>query len=308
MPTRNNDFTVTEAAGDNFAAALDTRQAVAPTTAPTATTAAQAGNVGAAPTQLRTSGSVGGSPTLGVSIHSVSDIMQGAALHKSPGLMSDQFNQILSSDMQAIITTGGGADTVLGAGRQGFTPYDILTQQGRTDGKIQFSAGAGGGEAEQAANTGAVPAATASGELTENPDGTRSYTHPNLGGNGPTTITLVEWNGFTMAQEFMARFQPMYRAAEADGIILKGSAWRSYERQIELRTSNGCPDVYTASSSSCRVPTARPGFSNHEDGNAIDIDRNSSTAGWLEWLKANAGTFQIFNLPSESWHWSIDGN
>ena len=34
-----------------------------------------------------------------------------------------------------------------------------------------------------------------------------------------------------------------------------GGGFRTKQRQIELRKINGCPDVWTAPSSSCRVPT-----------------------------------------------------
>ena len=100
----------------------------------------------------------------------------------------------------------------------------------------------------------------------------------------------------------------MVSAAAGDGTPLSGSGWRSSARQIQLRTINGCPDVYTSSPSSCRVPTAIPGTSNHERGLAIDFD-NCSYRGsaCYNWLARNAAGFGLYNLPSEPWHWSHDG-
>jgi hypothetical protein len=101
-------------------------------------------------------------------------------------------------------------------------------------------------------------------------------------------------------------------AAAADGIILGGWGWRSTERQAELRSTNGCPDTFTAPASSCRIPTARPGSSLHESGLAVDFTCNGG--GIVRrgdpcdaWLLANAGTFGLRNLPSEAWHYSPSG-
>lgn len=105
-----------------------------------------------------------------------------------------------------------------------------------------------------------------------------------------------------------ANANAMIAAAAADGVTLTGSCWRSTARQIQLRQTNGCPDIYTAPPSSCRVPTAIPGTSNHEKGLAIDFDNchSRSTACYI-WLSANAATYGFFNLPSEPWHWSVNG-
>lgn len=94
----------------------------------------------------------------------------------------------------------------------------------------------------------------------------------------------------------------MINAAKADGITLTGSAFRSYDRQKELRIQHGCPDD-SQPSSTCRPPTAKPGSSLHEVGLAIDFSTYS-----FSWLSQNAGRFGFKNLPSEAWHWSTTGN
>ncbi|AGL17033.1 D-alanyl-D-alanine carboxypeptidase family protein [Actinoplanes sp. N902-109] len=107
-------------------------------------------------------------------------------------------------------------------------------------------------------------------------------------------------------------FKLMLDDAKADGVDLSGGGFRTRERQIELRKVNGCPDIYTAPASSCRVPTAIPGRSLHELGLAIDITSGGRTltagSAGFKWLSANAGRYGFVNLPSEPWHWSITGS
>lgn len=70
--------------------------------------------------------------------------------------------------------------------------------------------------------------------------------------------------------------------------------------QGDWELSNQCP------------PTARPGHSNHERGLAIDFTNGgqlirSHDDPAYQWLTAHAGSFGLMNLPSEPWHWSVDG-
>ena len=120
---------------------------------------------------------------------------------------------------------------------------------------------------------------------------------------------LATVGGITVDASIASNVQSMLEAAAGDGTTLSGSGWRSNARQIQLRTINGCPDVWTSSPSSCRVPTAIPGTSMHERGLAIDFDNCSyrASACYL-WLANNASRFGFYNLPSEPWHWSVNGN
>jgi D-alanyl-D-alanine carboxypeptidase len=119
--------------------------------------------------------------------------------------------------------------------------------------------------------------------------------------------------GITVNKIVAYPFQRMIDDAAKAGIQLSGGGFRTKQQQIALRTINGCPDIWTAPSSSCRVPTAIPGRSLHEIGLAIDMtsgkrsisDRKSAA---FKWLAANAGRYGFVNLPSEPWHWSITGN
>jgi D-alanyl-D-alanine carboxypeptidase len=118
--------------------------------------------------------------------------------------------------------------------------------------------------------------------------------------------------GVTVNKTIAYAFQRMVDDAKADGIVISGGGFRTTQRQIELRTINGCPDVWTAPSSSCRVPTAIPGRSLHELGLAVDISSGGKTitrkSPAYAWLATNADEYGFINLPSEAWHWSITGS
>jgi hypothetical protein len=126
---------------------------------------------------------------------------------------------------------------------------------------------------------------------------------------GPVPLTTVR--GITVHTSIAPQLDAMIGAAAADGISLSGSGYRSHDQQIALRKAHcGTSDyaVYQMPSSQCHPPTARPGSSMHEQGLAVDFVNCSarSTACW-RWLDAHAATYGFYNLPSEPWHWSIDG-
>ncbi|WP_240670252.1 M15 family metallopeptidase [Actinoplanes solisilvae] len=117
--------------------------------------------------------------------------------------------------------------------------------------------------------------------------------------------------GTTVHKNVAYAFKRMVDDAKRSGIVLSGGGFRTKQRQIELRKINGCPDVWLAPSSSCRVPTAIPGRSLHELGMAIDISSGGKTltrsSPAFKWLSVNAKKYGFVNLPSEAWHWSITG-
>ena len=130
------------------------------------------------------------------------------------------------------------------------------------------------------------------------------------GGFAITDTTTVY--GTTLHKTMAYAFKRMVDDAKADGIALAGGGFRTKERQIELRKINGCPDVWTAPSSSCRVPTAIPGRSLHEIGLAVDVTSGGRTltakSPAFKWMVLHAKEYGFVNLPSEPWHWSITGN
>ncbi|MYB40359.1 hypothetical protein F4X86_03805 [Candidatus Saccharibacteria bacterium] len=91
-----------------------------------------------------------------------------------------------------------------------------------------------------------------------------------------------------------------------------GWGWRPNARQIELREAN-CGkteyDIWEKPASECNPPTARPGYSEHQDGLAIDfycLDKllsKTNCDNFYDWLDCNAAQYGLINLPSEAWHW-----
>jgi D-alanyl-D-alanine carboxypeptidase len=128
---------------------------------------------------------------------------------------------------------------------------------------------------------------------------------------GFTVADTTTVDGVTVHKSVAFAFRRMVSDAKSAGIALSGGGFRTKQRQVELRKSNGCPDVWTAPASSCRVPTAIPGRSLHELGLAVDITSGgrtiTGTSSAFRWLAANAGKYGYVNLPSEPWHWSITG-
>ena len=107
----------------------------------------------------------------------------------------------------------------------------------------------------------------------------------------------------------------LYELAFSQGINLGGWGYRTTDRQIALRESHcggSSYDIWLKPANECSPPTARPGFSKHEQGRAIDFQWNGGSIGSrsgaaFQWLAANAPQFGFVNLPSEPWHWS-DGS
>jgi len=127
---------------------------------------------------------------------------------------------------------------------------------------------------------------------------------------GAVTVRTVQ--GITVNVTIADQVDALLTAAREDGIVLGGGGYRDPEDQHRLRVAH-CPDPVSSPASSCRPPTARPGFSMHEQGLAVDftyqgsvISSRSSPA--YRWLAANAGRFGLRNLPSEPWHWSTNGD
>ena len=104
--------------------------------------------------------------------------------------------------------------------------------------------------------------------------------------------------------------------AGTDGFTLTGGGYRSPDQQVAVRRENcGSSDyaVYQEPPNDCHPPTAYPGTSMHEQGLAIDFQSNGSMISshgdpaW-QWLNAHAATYGFYNLPSEPWHWSVNGH
>ena len=84
----------------------------------------------------------------------------------------------------------------------------------------------------------------------------------------------------------------MSASAEAAGLTLQSTgAFRTMAEQRKLRREK--PNL-----------AARPGFSNHQNGIAVDIETNKSKI--YEWLTVNAVNFGfVRTVPWEAWHWEF---
>jgi LAS superfamily LD-carboxypeptidase LdcB len=133
---------------------------------------------------------------------------------------------------------------------------------------------------------------------------------------GLADVTCPGGGTITVAGAIAANLQSLLNAANADGIVLCGGGYRDPAQQIELRKAHcGTSDyaIYEMPSSQCSPPTARPGSSMHEQGLAVDFTCNgggtvSSGDSCSVWLQNNAATYGLYNLPSEPWHYSTNGN
>ena len=136
-------------------------------------------------------------------------------------------------------------------------------------------------------------------------------TPPNVVGSGE----IVSVGGIRVHRSIAGNVQRLLAAASAAGINFGGGGYRDPAGQIAVRRNNcGTSNyaIYEMPASACRPPTARPGQSMHERGLAIDFTQGGSTltrsSSGFAWLRANASSYGFFNLPSEPWHWSTNGN
>ncbi len=136
------------------------------------------------------------------------------------------------------------------------------------------------------------------------------------GGSYPSASQIVKVQGFWVHVDISSNLDSMLNAAANDGIHFGGWGYRDHQAQIRLRKSHCGTSNYAIwhmPSSQCRPPTARPGRSMHEQGKAIDFTYGGRTIGsrssaGYKWLAANAAKYGFYNLPSEPWHWSTNGN
>ena len=130
------------------------------------------------------------------------------------------------------------------------------------------------------------------------------------------SVGLSTVHGITVASSIAGQLNSMLNAADSDGMHFGGTGYRSSSGQIAARRSN-CGsshyDIYEKPSSRCHPPTAKPGQSMHERGLAVDFTYNGSIINsrsnpGYRWLSAHARGYGFYNLPSEAWHWSVNGN
>ena len=134
-------------------------------------------------------------------------------------------------------------------------------------------------------------------------------------GPSDANFTLVWVSGFQVNSTIADQVAGLVAAMEREGFELGGWGYRTHQAQIALRKAHcGTSDyaVWQMPASRCRPPTARPGRSNHEQGLAVDFTYNGRTissrsSAVFQALKRLAPEYSLKNLPSEPWHWSVDG-
>lgn len=115
-----------------------------------------------------------------------------------------------------------------------------------------------------------------------------------------TPVTLIAVDHDRVERTTANAYLAMRKAAAADGVeLVIFSAFRSEEEQ---RYFYEC--FKTCSCNSC-APAAKPGFSNHQMGRAIDI---AMWPGVHDWLALHAGKFGFAEtVRGEPWHWELRG-
>lgn len=107
-------------------------------------------------------------------------------------------------------------------------------------------------------------------------------------------VVMIGWAEVEVrtAQQFLR----MRRAAAADGVeLVIRSGYRSRERQAWL---------YEAWRAGYGNRAARPGYSKHEDGRALDLELyDPSVRAWLEKHARRFGFART--VPREPWHWEL---
>ncbi len=113
----------------------------------------------------------------------------------------------------------------------------------------------------------------------------------------PFPIVVVTVDGKPAERETANAYYVMQQAAASDGVqIAVVSGFRTQAEQQYLY------DCYIhCNCNNCNL-AARPGYSNHQSGHALDL--NTASSGVLAWLNAHGGAFGFSRtVPSEDWHW-----
>jgi len=113
----------------------------------------------------------------------------------------------------------------------------------------------------------------------------------------PRQITLAKVpNGKEMRSDAAAAFNRMHAAAARAGINLHvNSGFRSMAEQQDLyrKYLNGTGNL-----------AAKPGYSNHQGGIAVDINVGGTGTSTYKWLAAHGAEYGFKRtVPSEPWHW-----
>lgn len=109
-------------------------------------------------------------------------------------------------------------------------------------------------------------------------------------------LEVTEVDGVPLEVSTARAFLKMRKAAGEQGVYLQAwSGFRSNDEQAEL---------YAAWKAGSGNLAARPGYSNHQSGRAIDINLLGVPNETYAWLKRNAARYGFRRtVRSEPWHW-----
>lgn len=143
---------------------------------------------------------------------------------------------------------------------------------------------------EEAVVTASAPQALSSIDCTESQD-----TGYSKGSAFPITVVTVD--GKKVEKDTANAYYVMAQAAAAAGVNLKVvSGFRTMAEQQYLYNC-----YVNCNCNNCNL-AAKPGYSNHQSGHALDL--NTSSSGVYAWLEANGSKYGFERtVPSEAWHW-----
>jgi D-alanyl-D-alanine carboxypeptidase len=113
----------------------------------------------------------------------------------------------------------------------------------------------------------------------------------------PFSITVVSVDGKKVEVQTANAYYVMAQAAAKAGVNIKVVS--GFRTNAEQTYFYNC--YINCNCNNCNL-AAKPGYSNHQSGHALDL--NTSSAGVFAWLKANGATYGFSKtVPSEDWHW-----
>ncbi|MDP2271417.1 MAG: M15 family metallopeptidase [Archangium sp.] len=126
---------------------------------------------------------------------------------------------------------------------------------------------------------------------------------PNTGyrAGTPFALTLVTADGQPIEVNTANAYAVMQAAAASQGVQIRvNDGFRSPEQQQYFYSC-----YVNCNCNSCNL-AARPGYSNHQSGTALDL--NTSVTAVYNWLSANGAAYGFHRtVPSERWHWEYMG-
>jgi len=116
------------------------------------------------------------------------------------------------------------------------------------------------------------------------------------------TITVIEVDGKPVEVQTANHYVAMQQAAGRAGVTLAITS--GFRTQAEQQRLWNC--YQNCNCNNCNL-AARPGYSPHQSGTALDL-ANTRSAPVSNWLNANARTFGfVANVAGEPWHWDWTG-